>query len=98
VLVETRGAPYRNLQTLVFSPSEDLGRLANQHLRDHLASYKLGAIPRYFLRKAANPNAGWEADWAAYVLFDGKYAERLMELGLRDGYARRDKILEFFKR
>ncbi len=98
VLVETRGAPYRNLQTLVFSPSEDLGRLANQHLREHLSSYKLGAIPRYFLRKAANPNAGWEADWAAYVLFDGKYAERLMELGLRDGYARRDKILAFFNR
>lgn len=98
VLVETRGAPYRKLQTLVFSPSEDLGRLANQHLREHMASYKLGAIPRYFLRKAANPNAGWEADWAAYVLFDGKYAERLMELGLRDGYARREKILAFFHR
>lgn len=96
VLVETRGAPYRNLQTLVFSPSEDLGQLANEHLREHLASYKLGAIPRYFLRKAATPSASWEADWAAYVLFDGKYAERLMELGLRDGYRRRDKIVEFF--
>jgi NTE family protein len=96
VLVETRGAPYRNLQTLVFSPSEDLGQLANEHLREHLATYKLGAIPRYFLRKAANPDASWEADWAAYVLFDGKYADRLMELGLRDGYAQRDKIRQFF--
>lgn len=96
VLVETRGAPYRSLQTLVFSPSEDLGQLANEHLREHLAGYKLGAIPRYFLRKAANPSASWEADWAAYVLFDGKYAERLMDLGLKDGYARRDRILEFF--
>jgi NTE family protein len=96
VLVETRGAPYRHLQTLVFSPSEDLGQLANEHLRENLASYKLGAIPRYFLRKAANPSASWEADWAAYVLFDGKYAERLMELGLRDGYAQRDKIKQFF--
>lgn len=96
VLVETRGAPYRNLQTLVFSPSEDLGQLANEHLREHLASYKVGAIPRYFLRKAANPSASWEADWAAYVLFDGKYADRLMELGLRDGYAQRDKIRQFF--
>jgi hypothetical protein len=30
------------------------------------------------------------------VLFDGKYADRLMELGLRDGYAQRDKIRQFF--
>jgi NTE family protein len=96
VLVETRGAPYRSLETLVFSPSQDLGRLANEHLRQHLASYKLGAIPRYFLKKAANPNASWEADWAAYLLFDGKFAERLMQLGLQDAYGRRDEILKFF--
>lgn len=98
VLVETRGAPYRTLQTLVFSPSEDLGRLANEHLRHHMASYKLGAIPRYFLKKAANPNASWEADWAAYLLFDGKFAERLIQLGLQDAYARRGEIIEFFTR
>lgn len=96
VLVETRGAPYRNLETLVFSPSEDLGRLANEHLRQYLASYKLGAIPRYFLKKAANPNASWEADWAAYLLFDGKFAERLIQLGMQDAYARRDEIAQFF--
>lgn len=96
VMSETRGAPYRNLKTLVFSPSEDLGRLANEHLREHLASYKVGALPRYFLKKAANPGASWEADWAAYLLFDGRYAERLIELGLRDGYAQRAAIIDFF--
>lgn len=96
VLVDTRGAPYHNLKTLVFSPSEDLGRLANEHLKQYLPSYKLGAIPRYFLKKAANPNARREANWAAYLLFDGKFAERLVQLGIQDTFARRDEIVEFF--
>ncbi len=96
VMRETRGAPYRKLEKLVFSPSEDLGRLANEHLREHLASYKLGALPRYFLRKAAHESATWEADWATYLLFDGGYAEKLMDLGVRDGFAQRDAIAAFF--
>lgn len=96
VMRETRGAPYRHLDKLVFSPSEDLGKLANEHLREHLASYKLGALPRFFLKKAATKEATWEADWAAYLLFDGIYASKLIELGLRDAYAKRREILEFF--
>lgn len=96
VLRETRGAPYRKLDKLVFSPTKDVGRLANEHLREHLASYKIGALPRYFLKKAAIPEATWEADWATYLLFDGGYAEKLIELGVHDAYARRERILEFF--
>lgn len=96
VLRETRGAPYRVLQKLVLSPSEDLARLAHEHLREHLSSYKLGAVPRYFLKKAAAKDATWEADWAAYLLFDGAYAARLIDLGRRDTFARRREVLEFF--
>jgi NTE family protein len=96
VMRETRGAPYRKLEKLVFSPSQDVGRLANQHLGEHLATYKVGPLARYFLRKAATPNATWEADWATYLLFDGGYATKLMELGLRDGYAQEREIRAFF--
>ena len=96
VMRETRGAPYRRLDKLVFSPSEDIGKLANEHLREHLATYKIGALPRFFLKKAATKEATWEADWAAYLLFDGIYAAKLIELGLRDAYAKRREILEFF--
>lgn len=96
VMRETRGAPYRQLDKLVFSPSEDVGRIANAHLREHLATYKVGAMARYFLRKAATTDATWEADWATYLLFDGGYATKLMELGLRDGYAQEREIRAFF--
>lgn len=97
VMRETRGAPYRRLEKLVFSPSEDLGKLANEHLREHLASYKVGALPRYFLKKAATKDATWEADWATYLLFDGGYASKLIDLGARDGHAQADRIREFFR-
>ncbi len=97
VMTETRGAPYRSLDKLVFSPSDDVGRLANEHLREHLATYKIGALPRFFLRKAATKDATWEADWATYLLFDGGYAEKLIDLGLRDGYAQKERIREFFR-
>lgn len=95
-LRETRGAPYRRLEKLLFSPSQDLGRLAHEHLKQHLPSFKIGPVPRYFLKKAALDGATWEADWAAYILFDGRFAETLIELGYRDAMAQRDRIRAFF--
>lgn len=95
-LRETRGAPYRRLDKLVFSPSQDLGKLAHEHLQQHLASFKIGAIPRYFLKKAAQKEATWEADWAAYILFDGRFAATLIELGYADAMAKRETVLDFF--
>lgn len=97
-LRETRGAPYRRLDKLVFSPSQDLGRLAHKHLQEHLNTFKIGAIPRYFLKKAAFEEATWEADWAAYVLFDGRFAQTLIELGYEDVMAKRESVQEFFQR
>lgn len=95
-LRETRGAPYRRLDKLVFSPSEDLGKLAHEHLEQHLSSFKIGAIPRYFLKKAAQKEATWEADWAAYLLFDGRFADTLIRLGYSDAMAQRETVRAFF--
>lgn len=95
-LRQTRGAPYRRLDKLVFCPSQDLGKLAHEHLQEHLASFKIGAVPRYFLRRAAQKDATWEADWAAYILFDGRFADTLIKLGYADTMAKRDTVVEFF--
>jgi NTE family protein len=93
---QLRGTPYRRLETLLFRPSEDLGRLANDHLKRHLASWKVGAFPRFLLKKAALDDATWEADWAAYLMFDGAYAGRLIDLGLEDARRRASDIRAFF--
>jgi len=96
LMEQLRGEPYRKMKTLVIKPSEDLGRLANEHLRRHLANWKVGPFPRYLLKQAALEDATWEADWAAYLMFDGDYAGRLIELGLGDARRRASEIQAFF--
>lgn len=96
LMEQLRGTPYRKLDMLLFTPSEDLGRIANDHLKRHLTRWKLGAFPRWFLRKAALDDATWEADWAAYLMFDGDYAGRLIDLGLDDARRRAADIRQFF--
>lgn len=96
VLIESRGAPYRRLEPFVFTPSEDIGELAGEHLRANLDNWELSRIPRFLLRRASRQDATWEADWAAYLMLDGAFASQLIELGLKDARARRDDIRQFF--
>ncbi|MGB5522267.1 MAG: hypothetical protein WBM96_06840, partial [Polyangiales bacterium] len=39
--------------------------------------------------------AGAEADLASYLLFDGGFAQTLIEMGRRDAHAKRDEIEAF---
>lgn len=96
VVTATRGQPYRQLETLVFHPSCDLGCVAGEHLRRHVDALDLSRFSRWVLRKAADPGATWEDDLASYVLFDGAFAERLIEIGRADAHARAAEIRDFF--
>ncbi len=88
-----RGMAYRRLETLVFRPSADLGELAGRHLREQRTG--MGWLSDRLLRRAADSNATWEDDLASFVLFDGGYAERLVELGRQDAHARADEVRAF---
>ena len=96
VTMDTRGMPYRQIDTLVFSPSEDLGEVAGQHLRESDASHQLGRLASWFMKRAAKETASWELDLASYVLFDGAYAKKLIAIGRRDAHDRADQIRGFF--
>ena len=48
---------------------------------------------RWFLNRTG-PNA--EAEWATFILFDGPFAERLIQLGIDEAHAKREQILAFF--
>lgn len=96
VLVKSRGAGYRRLQTLVFTPSEDIGVLAGDYLRGMRRSAELNPVLERFLARASVEGMSQEADWASYLLFDGGFAERLIDLGLRDARARADEIVATF--
>lgn len=97
LLEETRGASYRQLDTLAFYPSQDIGMMAGDYLRAHASRFEAGLLARWLLGRVKKGTRKWEADWASYLLFDGKFTEQLVALGHRDALARKDDILAFFK-
>lgn len=86
--------PYRYVEPFEIRPSEDLGRLASEHVR------KGKFIGNPFFTKRLfdllDIGAGDEADLASYLLFDGHFCRQLIEMGRADAHARRDEILAFF--
>lgn len=86
--------PYRRVSTLVVRPTEDLGKLAQLYVR----STKLRAGPT--LRRALtllDVGEASEADLASYLLFDGGFARKLIELGRADAEAQKEALTAFFE-
>lgn len=96
VVERARGQAYRRLETLVFHPSVDLGCVAGAHLRQRIGDMRLGRLAQWVLSRAAEPDATWEDDLASYLLFDGSFAERLIEIGRQDAHDRAAEIRDFF--
>jgi NTE family protein len=96
VFIQHRGAPYRRLETLVFTPSRDLGRLAGDYIRTGLDASDLSSVARYLIERAARDKLHPEADWASYLLFDGGFARELIEVGRRDAHDKAEAIRAFF--
>ena len=92
---QSRAAPpYRYVHAFEMRPSEDIGRLASDHVRRG----KLIGNP-FLTRRLLNVldiGAGDESDLASYLLFDGHFCRQLIEMGRADAHARKDEILEFF--
>jgi NTE family protein len=98
LLVAKRGTSYRPIKTMVFAPSEDIGNIAGDFLREHIFNTRTGKLLRGLLFRRVTAEAQpWEADLASYILFDGRYAQRLIDLGRRDALRRANDIHKFFR-
>jgi NTE family protein len=87
-----RNMPYRRLDTLVFRPTADIGQLAHEH-SPYIARRGLSAR---LLMRFATRGTQWENDLLSFMLFDGGFARRLIELGRSDALARADDIARFY--
>jgi NTE family protein len=91
----TRGGhQFRPIDMLVVRPTEGIGQIA----ADHIRKGKLRAGPAVTKRvlKLLDVGVADDADLASYLLFDGGFARRLIELGRSDAHARRAELLDFF--
>jgi len=94
---ERRGArPYRHVHAVTVRPSEDIGKLAAEHVRR--GKFQGNPLLTKRLFSLLDIGAGEESDLASYLLFDGPFCRRLIEMGRADAQARRDELLDFFGR
>ena len=89
----SRGAEaYRPVHTLAVRPSQDIGRIAGHHVRHGKVS---GPFVMRKLLGLLDSGISDEADLASYLLFDGAFARRLIDLGRADAEAQRDQLAAF---
>ena len=90
-----RGASYRKIPHVVLRPSQDLGMLAAQHVREKKLKSSNGVVMR-LIRTLARLERKDEADLTSYLLFDGSFCDTLINLAIDDAKAAKDDLLRLF--
>jgi NTE family protein len=92
----SKGArPLKQIDDLVIRPSEDLGVLAADVVRDD-PELDFGAFLGMVRRLTGVGTTAREADLMSYLLFDSTYGHRLSELGFKDAEAQQNELAAFF--
>jgi NTE family protein len=90
------GHGLRPMRAMLVRASEDIGALAAKFVRDH-ATELSGLTGNIIRRLAASGDDPNESDLLSYVLFDGRFAKILIDLGRADAEARHDELVQFFR-
>ncbi len=90
------GRGLRPMSSMLVRASRDIGQLATEYVRSAAFSHVQGITGR-LMRRLAEQDGRNEADLLSYLLFDGGFASRLIELGYADAHARHDELCEFFE-
>jgi NTE family protein len=96
VLMPHRNRPVRYVRELLVRPSLDLGALAAEYVRAPVFRKRGNGLAHRAILRMVDREAAHEADLASYLLFDGDFADQLMELGRKDARAQREEWLRFW--
>lgn len=96
LMSRTRGAPYREIDTLEVRPSIDIAEIASRHLQRGSIAARAGSLVGPLLHRLGDVGVGQASDLLSYLLFDHEFAQELIRLGMHDADVRRQEIIEFF--
>lgn len=88
------GRSVQPVETLIVRPSIALGALGSEYLNTHTVRTRSS----WTRRLLGWFDSGREADLASYLLFDGGYAQKLIELGRADARAQQSRIGNFLEK
>lgn len=94
-LGKLRGAPIRRIQAVHVRPSIDIGAIAADFVAKGRVSVS-GMVARRLLDRLARGASQHENDFLSYLLFDGGYANELIELGRADAAKREEQLVALF--
>ena len=79
----------RYIQTTHISPADDLGHYAQDY------DQNVTMLLRFLMRFLGSPEQS--GDFLSFLLFDGEYAGKLIDVGYQDALNHSDSIMDFFK-
>lgn len=91
-----RSQPVRYVRELLVRPSRDLGELAAEYVRTPEFRHRGQGLAHKAILRLVEREAAREADLASYLLFDGGFADILIDLGRRDARAQRAQWQRFW--
>lgn len=96
LMTRSRGAAYREIDTLEVRPSVDIAEIASRHLQRGSIAARAGSLVGPMLHRLGDIGVGQASDLLSYLLFDHEFAQELIRLGMHDADVRRKQIIEFF--
>jgi NTE family protein len=96
VAEQQRGLGLRVVLDCFIRPSEDIGEIAARHVARLSGSPSRSWLGRVAFRTLTRGSPEDEADLMSYLLFDGEYANDLIELGRSDAARHEEELVRFF--
>jgi NTE family protein len=89
------GRGLRKLSTVHIHASENIGQLSAEHVRS--PTFAVPGVLGRVMKRLAEGEAARESDLLSYLLFDGDFAAKLVDLGRQDAKAHHDALCTLFE-